>query len=84
MTITDTIESLFKDGVISLTIGTTPKGSRFVQAQQAVLNGNGGNCQQIMHQVEGNLADCINVLQDFVSHANEKRSLLTLPRGARG
>jgi len=80
MTITDQIDSLFKDGVITLTIGTTPKGSRFVQANQAVQNGDGGNCQQIMHQVEGHLPDCLNAIRDFVDHANERRTLITLPR----
>ena len=62
MNITDQIDSLMKDGVISMTIGTTPKGSRFVQAQQAVQTGEAGNCQQIMHQVEGPLPDCLNTL----------------------
>ncbi len=84
MTTTDSIEGLLKDGVVSLTIGTTPKGARFVQAQHAVQNGEGGNCQQIMHQAEGHLPDCINMIRELVDHANEKRTMITLPRGARG
>ena len=81
MSITEQIESLFKDGIITMTIGSTPKGSRFVQAQHAVQTGPGGNCQQIMHQVEGNLEDCIGTIREFVDHANEKRTMLDIPRG---
>ena len=69
-----------------MTIGTTPKGARFVQAQHAIQNGPGGNCQQIMHQVEGHLPDCLNAILEFVDHANEKRTsnMLVLPRGGKG
>ena len=55
MTITDRIETLFKDGgIVSLTIGYTPKKELYLSAGQVVATGPGEtDHMQITHQVAG-------------------------------
>ena len=83
----DQVEALFKKGVISLTIGTSPNKMLFVQAPQAVQTGSAGTHMQVTHQIEGvSLVECLNKLAVQVEHANviKAENVVVLPRGGRG
>lgn len=86
MNTTDRIESLLKQGVISLTIGTSPNKLLFIQAQQGVVTGPNGTHAQITHQAEAeSLADCLNLIGKQVEHMNAiKVENLIVVKGGRG
>jgi len=84
MSTTDQIESLFKHGVVSITIAISPKKTMYIQAGQIVPTGPGTDHMQITHQVDdAPLVEMLNTLAKHVAHANEVKAdnLLTLPRG---
>lgn len=83
MSITDTITDLMKEGVITLTIGTSPNKMLFVQATQAVQTGPGGTHIQATHQVEDeSLVTCLNQINRQVVHTNaiKNQKLVIVPR----
>jgi len=84
MTTTDRIETLIKQGVITLTIGTSPNKMLFVQATQAVKTGPAGTHLQATHQAEDTaLVGCLEQIAKQVEHANQLKigNMITLPRG---
>ena len=84
MNTTDRIEALLKQGVITLTIGTSPNKMLFVQATQAVKTGPAGTHMQITHQAESTaLVDCLEQVTRQVEHANNLKAgnLIAMPRG---
>lgn len=85
MNITEQIESLFKNGVRSLTIAKSPKDTLYVQAGQVVQTGPGADHMQITHQVDdADLPGLLNTLRIHVEHANEIKShVVSLPRNGK-
>lgn len=86
MNTTDQIESLLKQGVITLTIGTSPNKLLFIQAQQGVHTGPNGTHCQVTHQAESeSLVECLNLLAKQVEHLNQiKVENLVVVKGGRG
>jgi hypothetical protein len=83
MNTTDQITNLLKQGVLTLTIGTSPNKMLFVQATQAVKTGPAGNHMQVTHQAEKeSLPECLNQIASQVEHANilHNENLIKLPR----
>lgn len=86
MNITDQITALLKQGVISLTIGTSPNKLLFIQAKQGVHTGPNATHAEVAHQVEAeSLVDCLNLLAKQVEHLNAiKVENLVVMKGGRG
>ena len=87
MNTTDQITNLLKQGVLTLTIGTSPNKMMFVQATQAVKTGPAGTHLQATHQAEDeSLVACLDQINRQVVHANAIKSenLVVLPKGGRG
>ena len=83
MNITDQITSLFKSGVITITIGASPNKMLFVQAAQGVVTGPAGTHMQVQHQAEADsLPECLNQISKQVEHANNLKAenLVVVPR----
>ena len=76
MNLTDTIDSLFKSGCVSMTVGRPPQQPNapafYVQAEQLVARGNQGDNLRCIHQTAGDsIADCLNRLAEAVEAAAE-------------
>ena len=83
MNTTDRIESLLKQGVVSLTIGTSPNKLLFVQARQGVRTGADGTHVEATHQSEGvSLEECLNQVSKQVEHLNKIKTsnMIHIPR----
>ena len=76
MSITDTIENLFKEGLVELTIGISPKKTMFIRAGQIVpTGGTDTNHLQVTHQLDGDpLPELLNKLKAQVKHVNAAKA----------
>ena len=83
MNTTDRIESLLKQGVMTLTIGMSPNKLIYVQARQGVRTGGDGTHIEATHQAEGvSLEECLNQVAKQVEHLNQIKTanMIHLPR----
>lgn len=84
MNLSETIEHLLSQGVFMIKIGNSPtsKGLLFVQAEQGLATGPGGNMLNVAHQCEGlSLVNCIEQIKRQVDHCNDLKTRVVQLRG---
>lgn len=71
MSISDTIENLFKTGVVQLNIGKSPDGEEWLaEVRQVVDTGDKGQTH-LVHQIASkSVVGCIDKAKSQVEHAN--------------
>jgi len=83
----DRIESLMKQGCLTVTFGVAPSKMLYCQAKQGVKTGANGTFMEVTHQSEGmSLPDCLEQVTRQVEHADNLKAgnLVRLPRGGQG
>lgn len=91
MTISESIEVLFDEGIAGITIGKPPKGAGtpewFVKAEQGITTGPTGNQIITGHQCTGGtISECLNRLQlqvEAIAKMNKGKSPILTPGGRR-
>ena len=87
MNLTEKVESLLKQGVVTLTFGVAPSKMLYCQAKQGVKTGANGTFMEVTHQAEGvSLPECLEQITRQVEHADNLKAgnLVRLPRGGQG